>query len=56
MPYCSEAARKFWQKACNFHRGRDPDHICGNPAACEKRIREAECAEKIWVLFQKCWE
>ena len=44
-PYsCSDAIR-FWNKACNFHRGSDKGHVCGNPSACEKRLAEAWAVE-----------
>ncbi len=56
MTYYSEMARRLWEKACNFHRGRDPTHVCGNPAACERRFREADAAERRWISFQKTWK
>jgi len=40
-PYDDLLAKKIWSKACNYHRGRDVSHICGNPYACQKRLNEA---------------
>ena len=43
----------FGSKACNFHRGSDISHRCGNPSACLGTIREAEAKEKAWTSFQR---
>ena len=48
-PHTSEEARRLWSKACNFHRGSDLSHRCGNPSACLGTIREAEAKEKVAV-------
>jgi len=54
-PYQSEDARKLWSKACNFHRGANRNHVCGNPGACEQRFREAAVAESKWIKFVERW-
>ncbi len=43
-PFESDEARRLWSKACNYHRGSDRSHVCGNPEACRRRLREAEMA------------
>ena len=53
-PHTSEEARRLWSKACNFHRKTDCSHHCGNPAACERVLLEAEMMEQSWISFQ--WE
>jgi hypothetical protein len=53
-PHTSEEARRLWSKACNFHRKTDCMHQCGNPAACERTLSEAEVVEQSWISFQ--WE
>ena len=50
-PYQNEAARRFWSKACNYHRGSDRSHDCGNPAACQRMLDKAESAEEWHLLF-----
>ena len=52
-PHTSEEARRLWSKACNFHRGSDLSHRCGNPSACLGTIGEAEAKEKAWTSFQR---
>jgi hypothetical protein len=54
-PYESDEARLYWGKACNFHRGTDPSHECGNPARCEQRFRQALNAEAQWIEFVRRW-
>ena len=44
-PYSNPKARHIWTRACNFHRGSDKRHVCGNPSACEKRLVEAWAVE-----------
>ena len=38
-------AIRLWGKACNYHRGTDTRHQCGNPAACQRRLDQAFSAE-----------
>ena len=40
-PHSSPEARHLWTRACNFHRGSDRGHKCGNPTACERVLAEA---------------
>jgi hypothetical protein len=47
--YISEEASYEWSRACNYHRGVDLGHVCGNPGACSKRIAKAEALE----MFQR---
>ncbi len=47
--YISEDARYEWSRACNYHRGTDLGHVCGNPEACSRRIAKAEMLE----MFQR---
>jgi len=54
-PYKSEEARHRWNKACNKCRGTDPNHRCGNPAACQRRFAEARHEEEKWVSFVRRW-
>ena len=44
-PFRAEEARRLWSKACNYHRGSDHGHVCGNPDACMRALREAVRAE-----------
>ena len=55
-PYQNEAARRFWLKACNYHRGSDRNHDCGNPAACQRRLDEAKLAEGWHLQFVRRWQ
>ena len=55
-PYQNEAARRFWSKACNYHRGSDRSHDCGNPAACQRVLDKAESAEEWHLLFVERWQ
>ena len=41
----SSEARYYFGKACGFHRGVMSDHICSNPAACERTLDAAYIAE-----------
>ena len=43
--YISEEARYEWSRACNYHRGVDLGHGCGNPGACRRRSAKAEMLE-----------
>ena len=52
----SEEAKKQFSKACGFHRGVNPRWQCGNPAACERRIHEANVIEHSFILVEKGWE
>lgn len=54
--YTSPQAIAFWNKACNFHRGTDTTHVCGNPQACQRTIDKAESAEEWHLLFVKEWQ
>ncbi len=50
-PYSSPEARHLWSRACNFHRGSDRRHVCGNPGACERVLTKAwavEMSERGW--------
>ena len=49
-PFGNEEARRLWSKACNYHRGRDQSHVCGNPAACTKVLRRALEIEGIVMI------
>ena len=51
-PYSSPKARHLWTRACNFHRGSDGRHVCGNPSACERVLAEAWAAE----MLERGWE
>ena len=44
-PYENDEARRLWSKVCNYHRGIDRSHVCGNPDACRRSLRGAERAE-----------
>ena len=44
-PFRDPEARNLWSKACNYHRGRDRGHVCGNPDACMRKLRQAVRAE-----------
>ena len=55
-PYQNEAARRFWSKACNYHRGSDRNHDCGNPAACQRTLDEAKSAEGWHLQFVRRWQ
>ena len=51
-PYTSEKAKWLWTRACNFHRGSDPNHQCGNPGACQRTLDDAwstEMNSKGWA-------
>ena len=54
-PHSSERAVAMWGKACNFHKGFDPDHICGNPAACERTLAKALAMEMQYREFVRKW-
>ncbi len=55
-PHTSERAIALWGKACNFHRGADPRHACGNPPACMRTLAKAEQAEEAHVEFVREWQ
>jgi hypothetical protein len=46
-PFREPEAQRLWSKACNYHRGRDLGHDCGNPDACMRTLREAVRVEGI---------
>ena len=54
-PHQSEEARRLWSKACNYHRGSDRGHDCGNPDACQRRLDEAKSAEECRLQFEEEW-
>ena len=54
-PYDSEEAQRLWSKACNYHRGTDPSHTCGNPGACRRAMEAARQTEGKWDKFQGEW-
>ena len=54
-PHRSERAVAMWGKACNFHKGFDPDHICGNPVACERTLAKALAMEIQYLEFVRKW-
>ncbi len=56
IPYSSPQAIAFWNKACNFHRGTDSTHVCGNPQACQRTLDKAESAEEWHLLFVEEWQ
>ncbi len=43
--FSSAEARRYFSKACGFHRGVLPDHRCSNPAACKHTLDAAYNAE-----------
>jgi len=45
--YTGEAYYWF-SKACGFHRGVLPNHVCGNPVACERVLQKAEETKRRW--------
>jgi len=51
-PYSIPEAITLWSKACNFHRGNDLKHVCGNPAACQRILDRAFSVE----LISRGWE
>lgn len=55
-PYTNRQAITFWGKACNFHRGSDLGHRCGNPAACKRTLDKAKSAEESHLLFMEEWQ
>ena len=55
-PHTSERAIALWGKACNFHRGADPRHACGNPPACMRTLAKAEQAEEAHLEFVREWQ
>jgi hypothetical protein len=55
-PHTSDRAIALWGKACNFHRGSDPSHPCGNPSACKRALARAEEAEGIHLEFVREWQ
>ena len=55
-PYTSPKAIAFWGKACNFHRGSDLNHKCGNPAACKRTFDKAKSAEASYLSFVEEWQ
>ncbi len=55
-PYTSPQAIAFWRKACNFHRGSDLNHKCGNPAACERTFDKAKSAEASHLSLVEEWQ
>ncbi len=46
-PFRDPEARRLWSKACNYHRGSDRNHVCGNPDACMRTLHGAIRAEGI---------
>ena len=46
-PFRGSEARRLWSKACNYHRGSDRSHVCGNPDACMRTLHKAVRAEGI---------
>jgi len=34
-------ANYWFSRACGFHRGVMPNHICGNPTACGRVLEKA---------------
>ena len=55
-PYTSPQAIAFWRKACNFHRGSDLNHMCGNPAACKRTLDKAKSAEASHLSLVEEWQ
>tara|TARA_X000000368_G_scaffold26376_1_gene19921 strand:- start:260 stop:433 length:174 start_codon:yes stop_codon:yes gene_type:complete len=55
-PYTNPQAITFWGKACNFCRGSDLNHKCGNPAACKRTLDKAKSAEESHLLFVEEWQ
>ncbi len=55
-PFSSPRAIAFWNKACNFCRGADENHNCGNPAACKRTLDKAESAERLYLQFVREWQ
>lgn len=55
-PHTSDRAIALWGKACNFHRGSDPNHPCGNPSACKRVLARAEEAEGVHLEFVREWQ
>ena len=55
-PYTSPQAIAFWSKACNFHRGSDLNHKCGNPAACKRTFDKAKSAEASHLSLVEEWQ
>ena len=55
-PYTSSQAIAFWSKACNFCRGSDLNHKCGNPDACKRTLDKAKSAEASHLLFIEEWQ
>lgn len=53
--FVSEEARYEWSRACNYHRGTDYGHSCGNPTACGRRLAEAERLEMIQRQLVREW-
>jgi hypothetical protein len=51
-PYSILEAITLWGKACNFHKGTDPTHVCKNPPACQRTLDKAFSVE----LSSKGWE
>ena len=53
--FVSEEARYEWSRACNYHRGTDYGHSCGNPEACGRRLAKAERLELIQRQLVREW-
>ena len=54
-PHTNEQAIALWGKACNFCRGADPDHTCGNPPACRRTLVKAQAIEIEHLEFVRKW-
>lgn len=55
-PYTNRQAITFWGKACNFCRGSDLNHKCGNPGACKRTLDKAKSAEESHLSFVEEWQ
>ena len=54
-PHTSEQAIALWGKACNFCRGADPNHTCGNPPACRRTLAKAQAIEIGHLEWVRKW-
>ena len=43
--YKDPKAKRLWEKACDFHKWIDMDHICTNSWVCQRALDEAWAAE-----------
>ena len=48
--YTGEAYYWF-SKACGFHRGVLPHHVCGNPLACERVAKGRGSKKEVGVMW-----